>query len=363
MRLGVNQRYLDTFAHEGGVTYDLQLLRVLAGKEISGEPDSYYGEMAKIAYHYTDTYDIWEKTHSIGTQVMAKVMGSLIRENRHLGTSDKINDILTDLANIESRTGVEQKLLIRFVNEWGRSSLNDTEKKVSLQNVFGNESWCKALLEEDCQLSKAILNKFYQDFNSQALTSFVNANNAWVATNSSYWLRVLKVLIDSHDFKNTCSEKLVEIATHVIEGICTGQITDGAGNMELQHKLLAWAKFDKVSSKVNDMMGKFGGQLAINVFKFKSLHHYMEKTRGYETQYLNYILKPIINDAEVQGVILGKKDYYEELLRNNIVQASDLKTELIKQHDCSVNDEFKALVERLDILPKEEPSESTEGSN
>lgn len=359
LKLNVNLGYLDTLIHESGVTFDLQLLRALAGKEISGEEESHYAEMARIAYYYTDTYNVWKNTHAYGTHVMAKVLGNLIKDNRHQGKPDQIKDVLTDMANIESRTGVDRPLLIRFVNDWGKQTLNDVEKKVLLPNVFGNESWCKSLLDEKCPLSESILEKYYQDFNSQTLTSFVNANNAWVAQNTSYWLRVLKILVDSADFKNSCSEKLTEITIHVIEGICTGNIADGNGNMDLQLKLLSWAEFVNVSSKVNEMMGKFGnGQLTINVFKFKALHHYMEKTRGYETQYLNYVLKPIIENDKVQSIILGNKDFYEQLLRNNLDQASDLKTDLIKLHDSSANGDFKAMVERLEILPKEEASEN-----
>ena len=358
LKLNVNLGYLDTLIHESGVTFDLQLLRALAGKEIRGEEDSYYAEMAGITYKYTDTYDVWSKTHAYGTQVMAKVLGNLIKDNRHQGKPDQIKDVLTDMANIESRTGVDRQLLVRFVNDWGKQTLNDVEKKVVLPNVFGNANWCKALLEEKCLLSDSILEKYYQDFNSQPLTSFVNANNAWVAQNTSYWLRVLKILVESVEFKSACSKKLIEITTHVIEGICTGHITDGNGNMDLQLKLLSWAEFENVSSKVNEMMGKFGnGQLTINVFKFKALHHYLEKTRGYETQYLNDILKPVIGNADVQGIILGNKDFYEQLLHDNMDQASDLKAELIKLHDSSKNEEFKTMVERLEILPKEEASE------
>ena len=354
LKLNVSLRYLETLSHENGISYDLQMLRALAGKEISGENDSYYAEMAKIVYCYTDTYDIWNKTHNYRTQVMAKVLECLIKKNQHLGNPDGVKDILTEIANIDKLTGVEHQLVIRFLNDWGKITLNDTEKKIALQNVFGDETWCKALLEEDCPLSRAILDKFYQDFNAQAITAFVNLKNAWVATNTSYWLRVLKVLVDSDEFKRVCSVKIVEITTHVIEGICTGQITDGNENMDLQLKLLSWTKFDKVSSKVNDMMSKFSGQLYINVFMFKSLHHYFEKTRGLETQFLNYVLKPIIEDVEVQRIIYTMKDFYEPLLQCNIDQASDLKVEIAKVYNSSNNEGFKALVERLGILPKDE---------
>ena len=355
LKLKVSKSYLDALLYDGEVLYDLQMLRALDGKEISGEDDGYYAVMANVAYCYTDTFEIWNKTQTLGTQVMAKVMRCLIENNAHQGKPDGVKEVLTEMANIESRSGVDRKLLIRFVNDWGRVTLNEVEKKTVLSDVFGNENWCKALMEEKCPLSTAILDKYFSDFNTQDISAFVNTNKAWVATNNSYWLRVLKILIDGENFKKTCSEILVEIAASVVEGICSGQIPDGNGNMDLQQKLLSWVKFVSVSSKVNEMMGKFGsGQLSINVYKFKALHHYMEKTRGYETQYLNYVLKPIVNDAEVQGIISNGKAFYETLLRDHIDQASDLKTELIKQHKNSGNKEFKALVERLEILPKEE---------
>lgn len=352
LKLSVNQAFLDKLSHEGGALYDLQVLRALEGKEISGEDDSYYVEMAKIAYYYTDTFDIWDKTLSFGTQVIAKMMKWLIENNTHVGQPDGIKDVLIDMANIEIRTDVERQLLIRFVNDWGKVSLNDVEKKDAMQRVFDSEIWCKVLLETDCPLSKAILDKYYREFNSQPLSSFINPNNAWVLQNTSYWLRVLIVLIDSTEFKRACSEKLVEISSHVIDGICSGQITERHGNLDLQHKLMSWAKFDDVSTKVNDMMSKFGnGQLSITVFKFKSLHHYIEKTRGYETQYLNYVLMPIIGDAEVQSIILGNKGFYESLIRDNIDQASELRLELIKLYKESTNEDLKSMIERLEILP------------
>lgn len=61
----------------------------------------------------------------------------------------------------------------------------------------------------------------------------------------------------------------------------------------------------------------------------------------------------------MQSIILGNKDFYEQLLSNNLDQASDLKAELIKLHDSSKNEEFKTMVERIEILPKEEVSDDS----
>lgn len=360
LKLNVNLAYLDSLSHDGAVLYDLQLLRALEGKEISGEKESYYANLAKLAYSYTNSYGIWKKTLTSSTMVMKNVMACLIKNNQHIGDLNEIEDVLTEMSNIRTLTNVEHGLLIRFINDLGKNTLNDVEKKVVLSNVFGNEMWCKALIEENCPLSTAILEKFYHDFNEQSITAFMTSNNAWVTLNNSYWLRVLKTLIDSNEFKQTCSDKLLEITTHIIDGIFTGHIIDKNENMDLQSKILSWAEFNKVSSKVIDMMGKLGGQLTINVFKFKSLHHYMEKTRGYETQYLNYVLKPIIGNNEVQGIIYDNKDFYKPLLHTNLDQASDLKKEMINSYDNSTHEGFKTMIKGLKILPKTETIDSVD---
>lgn len=360
LKLNVNLAYLDSLSHDGAVLYDLQLLRALEGKEISGEKESYYSNLAELAYSYTDSYGIWKKTLTSSTMVMKNVMACLIKNNQHLGDLNEIEDVLTEMSNIRTLTNVEHGLLIRFINDLGKNTLNDVEKKVVLSNVFGNEMWCKALIEENCPLSTAILEKFYHDFNEQSITAFMTSNNTWVTLNNSYWLRVLKTLIDTKEFKQTCSEKLVEITTHIIDGIFTGHIIDKNENMDLQSKILSWAEFNKVSSKVIDMMGKLGGQLTINVFKFKSLHHYIEKTRGYETQYLNYVLKPIIGNNEVQGIIYDNKDFYKPLLHTNLDQASDLKKEMINSYDNSTHEGFKTMIKGLKILPKTETIDSVD---
>ena len=357
LKLTVNLTYLNTLSHSGAVLYDLQILRALEGMELSGVEDSDYGAMAEISYCYTDTSGIWEKTLSSKTVIMKNIMASLIANNHHHGKLDDAKDILSEMSNIRTLTNVKHRLLIRFVNDWGKANLNAMEQKAVLSEVFKDDVWYKALLEEHCEFSKAILEKCYYDFKSQPLTTFVNSNNAWVSSSNSYWLRVLKILIDNDEFKQTCSQKLAEIAECVIVGISTGHIIDGNENLDLQSKILSYVEFEKVSSKVIDVMSKFGGQQVMTVFKFKSLHQYLEKTRGYETQYLNYVLKPIIDNHEVQTIISDNKDFYELLLRDNLDQASDLKIGMVRVFDNSTNEGFKDIVKRLNILPNEDKTE------
>ena len=65
---------------------------------------------------------------------------------------------------------------------------------------------------------------------------------------------------------------------------------------------------------------------------------------------MNKILRPIIGQVAVQSIVLGDLKRYERLLKENIDQASELKTELIKMHDNSQNPEWVALIERLEIV-------------
>lgn len=101
-------------------------------------------------------------------------------------------------------------------------------------------------------------------------------------------------------------------------------------------------------------MSRFGtGQLQINAFKFKSLHHFMEKTAGYETQYLNNVLKPVVSDEEIQGIIAENVEFYESLIRNHLEQASDLKVGLVKLYGGTGNAAMKEMIDRLGIIEKD----------
>ena len=58
-------------------------------------------------------------------------------------------------------------------------------------------------------------------------------------------------------------------------------------------------------------------------------------------------------------IILENQTYYENLIKNNIDQASDLKSELTKLHDSTNNDGLKEFIERLGFIEekKEENNE------
>ena len=57
-----------------------------------------------------------------------------------------------------------------------------------------------------------------------------------------------------------------------------------------------------------------------------------------------------IHQGVVQSIMLGDLKRYEKLLKENIDQASELKTELIKMHESSQNPEWVALIDRLEII-------------
>ena len=359
LNLKVKLSSLEKITHAGGAKYDLQVLRALEGKDIPGLNGDDYAKMAQLVYHYVTTDVIWDKTQSVGTTVLAKMMGWLIANNKHNGQLKADKDMITEMAIIHTRTEAGQQTIISFVNGWGKKSLNETEIGLNLSSVLSGESWVSALLADENGYAKAVLGKFYHDFNSRPITDFIVSNNSWA--NATYWLKVLKILIDDTDFKTACKEKLIEITGLVVKGISTGNIPSGNPNQDLQDKLLAWVQFEDISSKVSDALFSYANkQSAINKYMFKSLHRYMVKVKGAEAHFLNYALKPLISDEEVQQIVLDNLSVYESLIRNNISQASDLKDALIKLYGTTKNEEFKALIDRLGIIVHEEPAEDSE---
>lgn len=359
MNLKVSLKFLDTLNPEGDIEADILVLEALEGNNLSKQNDDVAEKMADLVYMYTSTAKLWEQTIAHGTPVLSQLIGLLIVKNAHEGNADNIKDMLTGMANIQAHTGVDYELIIKFVNDWGKIELNDEEQKLQLSSVFGSESWAKAFVAVKNNFAKAVLSKYYAEYNNKTFANFMNANNAWLAYASSYWLRNLKYLVEDEDFMKTCSRLMIELTDHLIEGICNGNIAEGGENAGLERKLLSWVKFDDVSSKVNEMLGKFSPQFKMNIFKFKSLHHYFEQTRGQEPQLLNNVLKPIINNEEVQMIILENQSCYENLIKNNIDQASDLKSELIRLHDSTNNDGLKEFIKRLGFIEekKEENNE------
>ena len=359
LNLKVKLSSLEKITHAGGAKYDLQVLRALEGKDIPGLNGDDYAKMAQLVYHYVTTDVIWDKTQSVGTTVLAKMMGWLIANNKHNGQLKADKDMITEMAIIHTRTEAGQQTIISFVNGWGKKSLNETEIGLNLSSVLSGESWVSALLADKNGYAKAVLGKFYHDFNSRPITDFIVSNNSWA--NATYWLKVLKILIDDTDFKTACKEKLIEITGLVVKGISTGNIPSGNPNQDLQDKLLAWVQFEDISSKVSDALFSYANkQSAINKYMFKSLHRYMVKVKGAEAHFLNYALKPLISDEEVQQIVLDNLSVYESLIRNNISQSSDLKDALIKLYGTTKNEEFKALIDRLGIIVHEEPAEDSE---
>ena len=84
----------------------------------------------------------------------------------------------------------------------------------------------------------------------------------------------------------------------------------------------------------------------------KILINYFEQTKGYETQFLNNILRPIINDTDVQYIIVNNISFYEPLLKNNIIQASSLRNEMIKLYENTSNASLKEMIGRLNLVDK-----------
>ena len=359
LNLHVKQAFLDKLTHTGGVKDDLQVLRALDGKDFTGLSDEDYAKMAQVAYSYVSTEELWDKTISVGTTVLAQMIAWLIVNNQHCGQFKPDKDMITGMASIHSKTGAEQQAIIKFVDEWGKKSLNETEKALILSSVLGSESWVSSLLADKNGFSKAVLSKYYNDFNSLPMTTFIASNNSWA--NPTYWLKVFIILIDDPDFKIACKEKLIKITGHVVEGVATGTIVSGNSNQNLQDKLLGWVQFEKVSSKVSDAMVQFANrQQTINKYKFMNLHHYLEQVKGYESAFLNYVLKPLVNDADVQKIVLDNQNIYEPLIRDNISLASDLKDALIKLYGTTKNDGLKALIDKLGIIEREEDNDSKE---
>ena len=352
MKLNLDSTYLSGLQYEGELKPDYRVLLMLAKKEINGLSDTDYEAMAKVVFKYDSAKKIWDSCQAVNTSVYVQFTAYLIKNKLHDGKVTDTKDIVNEMVAIVTKTGVDRKDVVQYLNDWGRKGLTQEEEQLDFAAVLPQEAWIDALVADKNDYSKALLEKFYKDCGSKAWNQFMDGSNVWIGGN--YWPKIMKRVVKDADFWRTNPSNAVEIVNHLIDGICGRTIVESTMDDEVLTTLLTRVKFTSVSTKVNEAMDKFAGNTySINLYIFQKLHHYFEQTRNHEVVFLNKVLKPIIGQDAVQSIILGDSKRYEKLLQDFIDQASDLKNELVKLHGSSSNEEFKALIERLDILPKE----------
>lgn len=349
MKLNLDSTYLNGLQYDGELKPDYRVLLMLAKKEINGLNDTDYEAMAKVAFKYESAKKIWENCQTVNTTVYAQFTAYLIKNNLHDGKVTDTKDVVNEMVTIVTRTGADRKDVIRYLNDWGRKDLTQEEEKLDFAAVLPQEAWIDALVADKNDFSKALLEKYYKDCGSKAWNQFMNGSNVWIAGN--YWPKIMKRVVKEADFWRANPTNVVEIVNHLIDGICGRTIVENTMDEEVLTTLLSRVKFTSVSTKVNEAMDKFASNAySISLFIFQKLHHYFEQTRNHEVVFLNKILRPIIGQVAVQSIVLGDLKRYEKLLKENIDQASELKTELIKMHDNSQNPEWVALIDRLEIV-------------
>lgn len=358
IKLNIDSTYLNGLQYDGELKPDYRVLLMLAKKEINGLSDIDYEAMAKVAFKYESAKKIWENCQTVNTTVYAQFTAYLIKNKLHDGKVTDTKDVVNEMVTIVTRTRADRKDVIQYLNDWGRKGLTQEEEELDFAAVLQQETWIDALVADKNDFSKALLEKYYKDCGSKAWNQFIDGSNVWIAGN--YWPKIMKRVVKETDFWRTNPSNVIEIVNHLIDGICSRTIVENTMDEEVLTTLLTRVKFTSVSTKVNEAMDKFASNnFSINLFIFQKLHHYFEQTRNHEVVFLNKILRPIIGHASVQSIVLGDLKKYEKLLKENIDQASELKTDLIKMHDSSQNLEWVALIERLEIIEVKEEGEGT----
>lgn len=348
LELNVDLPFLDSLQYKGRLLSDLWVLRMMRGKELGNLKDEDIAAMANVVYQYVSTENLWNKYLSTSTNTITTFVTYIINHDLHDGKLSPAKDLLSQMVNIQTKAGLDRKTIIKFVNDWGKKSLTAEEEALDFASTFSQENWIDAFDEVDNELSRAIMSKYYEDCGGKELGAFKTNTNAWASGN--YWSKVLKRVAKDDEFWATKPKSAVAIAEFMIEGICSGAITEGNIDQEMLDGVLSHVEFTKVSTKVYEVLDKFKGTYIINEYKFKKLHHYFEETIENNVVLLNNVLKPIIHIETVQVIVLRKRNFYEGLMMKSMGQASELKKELIKQYGNTQNEEFKGLIEKLGVI-------------
>ena len=349
LKLKLDANTLNTIMYDGVMKADYQVLMMLTDLEVN-EPD--IKGMAQVVFCYDTMETIWDKCKNVNTNVVVKLAGYLIANGLHDGKPTTTKDVVSEMVKVKTQAALDEKTIIKYLNNWGRKELTPEENALDFANILNNEAWIDALEADKNVFAKALLSKFYKDCGGMQTSSFINASNSWIPGN--YWPKMLKRLAHDPEFWYTNPKNMKDLVEKLLVGICGETINANSMDVAMLDSIFANVKFDEISTKVNDVLTKFGSSYKMNEYKFLRLHHYFEQTINHEEQILNNVLKPVIGVVPVQNVVLGKQEYYEPLLKKYLGQASDLKAELIKLYDSSQNLDLKALIDRIGIIQLEE---------
>lgn len=354
LKLKLESNFLNTLKYDGPMLADYRVLLIMAGIDVPNLTDDDFEAMSKVVFEYDTMESMWNKCNAVATNAVVKFTGYLVAHNLHDSKPTTTKNVISEMVKVKTQTGVDEKTIIQFLNNWGRRSLTSEEETLDFATELKQETWIKSLEEDKNDFSKAILDKFYKDCGAKDVTSYFT-NNSWASGN--YWPKMLKYLALDTDFWHSNPEKMKLLAEKLIVGICSDTINATNIDQPMLDSILTNVKFGDVSTSVNDVIVKFGSIYTINEYKFKKLHHYFEQTVNHEEVILNKILRPIISFDSVQSIVLENINIYGPLMEKYIAQASDLKVELVKLYDTTQNIELKKFIDKLDIIKPQDGAE------
>ena len=361
LKLKLDKSFLNNLQYEGPMLADYRVLMMLAGNEVSNLTENDFEAMAKVVFEYDTMDTIWNKCQTVGTNVFIGMTRYLILYGVHDNKPASTKNIITEMVRVKTQTGLSEKAVIKYLNDWGRRGLTPEEEILDFATELKQETWIAAFEEDKHEFAKAVLGKYYKDCGTKEWSLFINNSNIWQTAN--YWPKMLCHLALDPDFWRTKPRNIKSIVEHLIAGICSENIIASNIDQNMLDNILANLVFSDVSTTVHNELAKFSSTYHINEFKFMKLHCYFEQTKGQEPLFLNKVLKPVVSLPSVQNVVLSNLNYYEPLLQHNIDQASDLKAELIKLYTSSQNEELRALIERLNIIDMKENETGVSAEN
>ena len=254
----------------------------------------------------------------------------MIQEKEHDGTPT-YSEFIEKWSKLCSAISVSKEALVEFADSWGVKDIPEGEKSKGYFELLSDVSWIDVLLASETPIAKVLLKKCVSEMITKDVSQFLQPNTAAHAGNS--WSKAFQKLINTEYLDEKDFGTLNDVAASLLDYYAqNGPVNDVAWD-----GLLGKVQFTTISTQVNEIRSKIlrgDSRYDINAAKFKCLHEWLEKaeinTSEHCTDSANHILEKVINDAECQGVILNKKEYYRPILANTKGTASKLHEKLKK---------------------------------
>lgn len=333
--------------------YDIVAINISNGINIPVTLDEEQIEQVANCIEYYKTYgDLLVECVNWDIPALNKTLGYLTKQQGGVSLLN-ITKTLPLFDFIKNKIQVNDGEFLERLNEWSSYASKEIDKG-NIQTIIPNAIFF--------QYSKNIKNELTNHLHKTVVESLSEINEdtlyqqrSNINNNQYYWFIVVQNLIDS-EFLEPIPENILGLGKKILEDIAKGEFAIPAAN-DLLKTILDRLDKGKIVPTIRDIRDYYcSGTYNITTQLFMFFENWFEgqgDLKGSQAgRVAHKVIRPIINDANCLNRILSKASFYAEVIHNAGDDANDLKEDIRRKIQTSLDIELIAFAGSIGIEKK-----------